>query len=346
MTRSSLALSVLAALGAAPVPAQQGPPSPAPELARLKLLEGSWEGSGTATMEPGKPSKWTSQSTSQWVLGGFFLQGDLTIQFEGGAPPLQFREYTGWDAENHRYANVAVNNEGEGNLKTLYFAADDTVVSLWRGIRDGKPYAMREVTKLQKDAATFTITLLPDQGPAMDVVTGSLKKVAKAKPTALEAALAMGAAHPEMAKVARMAGDYEVTGEMTMMPGAPAMKIHGKDSFRTLFGGAVVQQVTHGDPTGGFPAYEAHAYMTWSAADACYDVVFVSNMGELGLVQSRFDGGALVGLWSGLSMGKASTMRSITSLDKDGKVTRISCHCCTGDAPPMQNFSATYVQAK
>src|SRR5262249_9078737 len=152
------------------------------------------------------------------------------------------------------YANLAVNNEGNTELKTLYFQGDDTVVSLWRGVRDGKPYAMREVTKFQKDAATFTITMLPDQGPATDMVTGSMKRVAKAKPTAIEAALAMGTAHPEMAKVARLGGSYEVTGELVMMPGAPPMKIHGRDDFRTLFGGVVVQQVTHGDATGTFPA--------------------------------------------------------------------------------------------
>src|SRR5262249_37297787 len=55
---SVLAGSVLAALCAAPASAQQAPPTPAPELAKLKLLEGNWEGSGTAMMEPGKSSKW------------------------------------------------------------------------------------------------------------------------------------------------------------------------------------------------------------------------------------------------------------------------------------------------
>ncbi|HLQ39240.1 MAG TPA: DUF1579 family protein [Planctomycetota bacterium] len=347
MTRTAFVLSTLAALCAVPVLAQQGPPSPAPELGKLKMFEGSWEGSGTATMAPGQPpTKWTSQSTCQWVMGGFFLQEDLTIQFDGGMPPLQFREYTGWDAENHRYASVVVSNKGEGELATLTFPADDTLVSLTRGIHDGKPYAKREVTKFTKDAATFTITMLPDQGPAVDIVTGDLKRIAKAKPAALEAALAMATAQPQIARIARTAGEYEVTGEMTMMPGTPALKIHGRDSLRTLFGGAVLQQVTHGDPTGAFPAYESHCYFTWNPADACYDALFVSNMGEIGSMQARFEGDALVGTTSGLSMGKSSAMRSIWNLDKDGRLTKVVCHACMGDAAPMQCFSATYVPAR
>src|SRR5262245_36007085 len=93
LVKPSLPRLAVASVAAFSVPlAAQDMPKPAPELARLKALEGNWEGSGTVTPVPGQEGmKWTSKSTSSWVLGGFWLQTDMTIEFAGGSmPALQF----------------------------------------------------------------------------------------------------------------------------------------------------------------------------------------------------------------------------------------------------------------
>ena len=347
MNTSALLSLVSLSLLAATATSQDAPPKPAPELARLKAFEGHWEGSGTAMMGPGtEPTKWTSKSTYQWALSGFFLQADSSIQFEGGGPALRFREYLGWDGENKRYVDVSVSNSGEGVVSTLMFPSDDTMVSMTRYLRDGKTQIERAFVKFAKDEQRMTLSFLNEAGPSVDAIIGTFKRVQKTTPTGLEAVHGMGPAPAAMGTIAKMAGEYDFVGEMTMMPGTPAMKIKGRDSVRSLFEGAIVQVVTHGEPVGPFPAYEAHAYYAWNPCDKCYDIVMVSNMGEAGTMQTRLEGDKLVGVFAGLSMGKNSAAHMVMSLDKDGRPTKSVAHAILGASEPYKSFEASYTKVK
>ena len=98
----------------------QGAPQPAPQLQKLKVLEGHWQGSGTARMQAGAPAtKWKAVSTYQWVLGGFWLQCYTAVDFEGMAG-MRLREYMGWDGENQHYVNLAVGNTGDASLSNVH----------------------------------------------------------------------------------------------------------------------------------------------------------------------------------------------------------------------------------
>lgn len=336
-------VSLLTLLLCLPLAAQDGPPGPAPELAKLKPLAGHWEGSGTAIMDPSAPpSKWTAKVKSEWALGGHWLMSDTEIQFEEG-PTMRFREYMGWDRENQRYVNLAVNNMGEGVLGTPHFIGDDTMVLMMLNSREGTPQAERSVTKFGGDSQSFSITFLGPDGPASEGVSGKFKRVAKVEPTALAGAHALMPANPAMAKVARMAGRFEVAGEMIMAPGAPAMKIKGVDDVRTLFDGAIVQVTTTGTAEGMPGTYEAHGYYAWDDTDGAYEVLMVSNLGEVMKGEARFAGDdTLVQTVCGLRMGQPSVSRSVMHLDAKGHPTKVVNHSCIGTADPMQDFVATY----
>ena len=101
--RKTLAV-VVSLTAAAPLAAQAGPPSPAPELKRLDRLTGAFTGQGIVRMAAGaEPVAWTSHSTGQWTLGGHALEEQMSVTFEGGAiPPIRFRAFFGWDRETNR----------------------------------------------------------------------------------------------------------------------------------------------------------------------------------------------------------------------------------------------------
>jgi hypothetical protein len=346
MTRIRLVSFLPVLLAGLPLCAQEAP-TPAPELAKLKPFAGHWKGSGTATKQPGTPpTKWTADVKAEWALGNHWLMVDTGIAFASGEK-MRFREYMGWDRENQRYVTLTVNNAGEGVLSTPHFAGEDTMVVMMSMLRHGSPEAERIVTKYGPDAQSFAITFLGAEGAAADAVSGKFERVAKVEPQPLEAAGTLMPADPAMAKLARMAGRFEVAGELTMAPGAPPMKIKGMDVIRTLFDGAIVQVLTTGTAEGMPGTYEAHGYFVWDATNHCYKMLMVSNMGEVMAGETRFAGDdAVVQTFTGLRMGQPYAARSVLHLDADGKPRKAVNHPCIGTAEPMQDFTCTYQAVK
>jgi hypothetical protein len=112
---------------------------------------------------------------------------------------------------------------------------------------------------------------------------------------------------------------------------------------RTLFDGAIVQTETKGSAEGMPGAYEAHGYIAWNAADKCYRIVMVSNMGEVMAGDGRFAGDdKLIQIFTGLRMGQPCVARSVLQLDQDGRPVKVKNHSCMGDAEPMCDFVGTY----
>lgn len=324
-------------------------PTPSPELARLKPFVGHWHGEGTAVMEPGAPAtKWTGKVHSQWALSGFFLQTDTEIQFDGMPTAMRFREYLGWDRENKRYANLAINNMGEGALQTPHFVGDDTMLTLNVGLSPyGQPQCERVIAKFGGDEQSISIAFMTVEGVAADAVRGSFKRVKEVEPAALDATSAMMPANPHMAKLARTAGTYDFQGEMIFAPGMPATKITGRDVVRTLFDGAIVYVATTGSAEGSPAPYEAHGFYVWDPRENCYRILSVNNMGEIGSWETRLLGDdKLVAVHAGLHMGMPSTSRLVLHLDANGKMTKSANHACLGDGEPMRNFHGTYTLVK
>jgi len=327
--------------------AQEEMPAPATELKKLEGLIGHWQGSGTALMAPGsQPSKWTSQSTYAWSLGNHFVREDTIVAFSGMPQPMAFRCYYGWDREGGRYVNVMVSNSGEAKLVELQILADGTMLQFIPHQENGSNWIERARSKIDGDSMSMTIDFLMAEGPSAQIVTGSFERVDKVKATALDASAFEATPNEAMRKLARMAGTYSIDGNMVMMHGSPPMKITGTDKLSMLFGGNVLLTTTEGYAAGSTAKYEAENYFAWDPLRKCIVSVFVSNMGEVGSMESRFseDGKSLISTTAATYMGQPCAQRYVLELDADGKLTKGSGHCLIGTTAPYQSFSATYTK--
>ncbi len=339
----SLAL-MLVSLSTLVLASPQEMPKPAPELAKLKVFEGAWEGTGTAIMVPGMPeAKWTAQSTYAWVLDGFFLQADTSVAFEGMSDVMRFREFMGYDGENKRFVNLMVGNTGEVALTTLFFEGDDLLISMVPKTQEGRPLLERGLIKAGKDSMQMTMTFFGLDGPSRDGVKGTFKRVASAKPVPILEAKAIAPVSPEMHKLGRLVGNYEVAGGMTMMPGAPEMKIKGIDECVALFGGGVIQVQTKGAAEGMPGAYESLGFYGWRPDANRYIMSYISNMGDVGTMDAWLPSdNKIVAAMASLRMGMPFTSRMVMTLDVDGKVKSAASHSCIGEHDPIKDFWATY----
>lgn len=322
----------------------QDMPAPATELAQLKPLEGSWRGRGKATMMPGAPpADWTSSSTYQWVMGGFWLQCDTLIDF-GAMGSMRFREYLGWDGENKRFVNLAVNNMGEGLLAQAHLQGNEMVLMIPRLQPDGPATECARV-KFTADKMDMAISFLRVNGKATEDVTGTFEKVDGVDLPPLTAAKAMVPAAKEMAAMAKMAGRFDFAGQMIMAPGASPTKIRGRDTITSLFDGAVVMVETVGESDGG-PQYLAAGFYVWDHAEHRHKILSVDNMGMAMAGDAWLQGQSMVATFGGLRMGQPTMSRLVMTLDKDGGPAKIVGHSLVGEQPPVEDFSGTYTRAK
>jgi hypothetical protein len=325
--------------------AQEGPPAPSAELKAFEPLVGSWKGSGMVK-EPSGDSKWTAEGVCKWVLGNFWLQEDFAITFEGNPDPIVIRSYFGWDAENKRYVNLAVNNSGEVKLGEVEMLPDGTMLQMTQQHQNGLTYTERSLFQVQGDKMTHQIDLLMPQGPSLTMVDGTFHRVDSTLSIAMPKNTFMGVpVHDSMQKFARWVGVYAVQGEMVMMPGAPAMKIRGTDTYTMIQAGSVLHAHTEGEADGMPGKYEAETFLAWDEKRGCTVAGMISNMGEVGLLEHRWaPEGQLVGTMTGLYQGQPILARSVLSLDGNGCPKGMVSHCMSGIAAPFENFKATYTK--
>jgi len=342
---------VLFALALAPGAAAQDAPRPAPELRQLQPFAGSWEGSGDFH-EPApnggtQTTKWRASGSYEWCLDGFWLREDFRIDFDGMPVPMYHRSYLGWDGERRGFVKLAVSNAGEVALHDLSLLPDGSLLEMPLLHPEGAPMAMRSLFKVDGDTMVHTVDFLMPQGPALHAVDGRFRRLAK-KPDAVppqEAFMGM-TPHAEMRKLAAWAGSYDVEGTMTMAPGAPPMQITGTDSYAIWFGGTVLCGLTEGAAEGMPRKYLNESFFAWDAKKGCLVCGFVSNMGEVGLLEQRFtkDGKALVGTMAGTAQGEPVVQRGVAALDDKGRPASATCHMLSGTAAPLENFRATYTK--
>lgn len=329
----------------APLSAQEGMAGPAPELAKLKPMLGHWEGSGTATMPGAKgPSKWQSQSSYQWVLGGHFLQEETYVTFEGQEQPLTFRAFLGFDREQKRYVTVMASNTGEVTHQEMSILPDGAFVSIMRQLKQGLPVVERSRTRIDGDTSTFSIDTLSTDGAVQEMVKGTMKRVPKGRAHAAEATLAMVPAAEPMAKVARMAGTYAIDGSYVMDPSAKPMKMTGTSTIALIFGGTVLQ--VHETCKSDQGDYETWGFMAWDAEDGCYRNAMVDSMGMVGKMDGRFtaDGKAMIVTGSGTMGGVPTASRFVMELNDKGHLVRGVGHSLSGTDKPSECFTGTYTR--
>ncbi len=345
MFNKPLATLLPLVLFAAPVFCQETP-TPAPELQKLTGLLGNWEGEGTANFAPGAPpTAWRARGTYRQALGGFFLQEDFEIRFDGIPAPMVFRAYLGWDAEGKRYVTAVCNNAGEVGLHEVVMMPDGSMVQLMMQSQEGVPYAERSLLAVKGDTMTHSIDLMMAQGPSMGIVEGKFRRVDAPFDGSFDVPTWNGAKpHADIVKLNRMAGKYATKGEMVMAPGQPKTAIHGDDTFRTVFGDTLLYGETVGAAEGMPGEYRSHAFWGYDKKKDCARAIFVSNMGEVGEMEGRWVEDKFVSTMAGTMMGQPMVQRFVLEVDAKGAVTRGVGHAIIGTMPPFEGFAATYTK--
>lgn len=340
----SVRASLFAAVVLLPVAvAQQGMPEPAPELKKFAPMVGSWAGSGTASMGPGAPTKWTARGSYGWCLDGQFLQEDFEITFEGMSMPMVFRAYYGWDREHGRYVSAIANNAGVAELHEVYWLADGTMMQMMRQHQAGLPYAERTHARVVGEAMQTTIDVLMPEQASTQVVEGTLTRTDTAYTVDWKAKGWQGAMPaPELQQLLRSAGDYDVTGAVVMGPGLPEAKITGTDAFRGVFGDTLFHGSTIGSMEGTPGTYRGEVFWSFDAVRKCLHAVYVSNMGEVMAMDGWWVGDQLVSSFAGTMGGTPLVQQMVMSFDDEGRARDALSRSISGAGAPFESFRAKY----
>ena len=317
-------------------PAQ--PMKPSPEVQKFARFIGNFKGGGTLVMAPGgKSETWTATARTESILGGFFVQMDEAIQATG----MQFdlRTIYGWDAEEGEPISYAVTNMGPSPSQ-IRWLDDKTLVSTWHGTMDGKPYADRWVMTLDDKGYAFSMDRALGADPFFNHVKGRFDRVDKLEPQATPAAAAEPSA--EMKPLAAMIGDWRVTGKIDI----PLMKmdIAGDESIEWMYGGTVLAGRVKGDPDPMGLSYESQWYVTWDKEAGCYQQIFASNMGEVGMIEANLIDGNYVTTAARRMYGQPTVDRSVVEL-AGGGIKRVYADSIYGTGPATHSFEASYQRA-
>lgn len=330
-----------------PLVAQEGPPKPAPEVQKFAPMLGNWQGTGDATFGPGTPPvKWTAHGTYRWCLDGHWLQEDFRLTFEGAPNPLVLRSYYGWDRESQRHVALLASNNGQVHLNEVVFLPDGTMLQITHMHQEGLPYSERSRFKVDGDKLTHSIDLLMPEGPSLTIVDGRFTRADKAFDGAWETKpfedVAPTAA---MVQFGKSAGEYRLAAEYVMVPGAPAVKITGTDTFRSVFGGTVMYGTSAGTAEGMPGQFRGDVFWAWDAAQKCLVAAYVGNMGEVAKMSGWFaKDGKLITTHGGTQGGEPMVSRMVMEMDADGRPTKVVAHTLLGDKGPFESYRATYTR--
>ncbi len=93
-------------------------PKPGPEVKKLDYFLGTWAVDGTIAQGPwGAGGKFTSNDTSEWMPGGFFLEGhsDFKMPPEVGGEG-KATSYMGYDSDQNVYTYDEFNSQGRREI--------------------------------------------------------------------------------------------------------------------------------------------------------------------------------------------------------------------------------------
>jgi hypothetical protein len=356
MRTSPLPASVLLLLLAAapPLPGQGDPPAAGAvdPLAPFERLIGNWAGSGTVRLAGGEPMPWRSRSTTKKVLGGRFVQTEMRIDIAGG-PALVLRSYYGFDPSLGRLISYTLGSNGEFKGSDLVSWIDDTtLVNVVASSEGGVPGVSRSVIRLTPEGQDYRLETAVGTAGFAPIVEGKLQHAEEEyaiSDAEWAAPLIPGTPVPEpMQRLSRMSGEYRMTGEFSMAPGADAMKISGRERIDPVFGGNALRLVVRGDPVPGAEgtaAYEGLAFLVWDSTRSCFREFWMNNMGETSVQELRFVGDdRLVTTQSRLQSGEPEATRGTLRLDETGAIVHVSMDRMSAGHQPERAFFGDYTK--
>ena len=352
-TRALAASAALLVTGSTLALAQEGAPTPAPELQNYAPWVGEWHGKGTARMNVEDPEMaWTSTNVYAWILGGHVLQETTEIRFpEYDIPSMQFMTFFCYDAQTKEHRSFGVENSGGATISTVHWI-DGVVTSTNQGVENGAPFTDHWITQMKKGAIEFTGHRMLGSGAPYTHVQGTMVRVdaddSKSTPKAKPAEAGMTKPSAPMLRLAKMAGNYRLDGSMVPLPGMPALPITARTEVKLLFGGTVCEMRDFGDPIDGVPGpnYEGVHYMCWDANKQLYTHFGLNNMGEGGEAPAVWIDNTLVFTTSQPLRGIPAAYRTMMRVNDEGQLIESLGDMLGGTSDAETVFKAKYTPAK
>jgi hypothetical protein len=335
-------------------PAPQGAPdmaamlTPAPQLKKLAPMLGHWLGGGDYTAEAGQaPMPWKSKAIYDWTHGGHWMRERMEISMGPGMPPMQWTAYMGWDRSQGCFVSYAYINTGEIAKTQLKVTDDGRVFSGRAHLVQGQFRSEHSVATYGANVMSFKSYMAVDGGESFLHVQGKYDKVEPFEMEATKAFLPMGDAscRDHIRKITKIAGKYRMDGKWRMTPEAEPMPVGGDVTIERLYQGAMLHMTSTGEPAPGSSwVYEDTGVVGWSAAEGCYVLFFVSNMGEAAWMRGAYDAkNKRISFFSThKEMGELTSMRSHMQLGDDGSVTSFGSVQLKGSAAAFVPFEASY----
>jgi hypothetical protein len=151
-TMATLVATILV-VGVSPARAQHPMPKPAPEMAALKVFDGSWTCEGyvpAGPMGPGGKTKGTVKSGTD--LGGFWQSGIVKSSM-ANMPEFEGEFHMTYDAANKNYVMLWVDNMGGWARATSSGWQSDTILFTGDSFMGGKRLGSRDTFVKSSDGS-------------------------------------------------------------------------------------------------------------------------------------------------------------------------------------------------
>ena len=154
MARTIALLFLLAFCSATAMQAQAPAPKPDPELKKLSVLVGHWTWEGEYKPGPlGPGGKFTNEQTCRMILGGFFLQCQISGKLAGAE--TRSLEIDGYDPVNKNFSTEGYSGDGSRWSGVITIAGNTwTWADMWAVA--GKQYWYKGTFVLAPDLASGT----------------------------------------------------------------------------------------------------------------------------------------------------------------------------------------------
>ncbi|MHC5063131.1 MAG: DUF1579 family protein [Planctomycetota bacterium] len=343
-----LALSLLALCISTPdTNAQEDPTGPAKEQARFHKLIGHWQGTGEFRLAPGAPaSEWTTVSTARSILGGHFVQEDVSIDFGEYAPnPFILRNYYGYDKESKKWMMHSFDNMGGSTVSEVLWE-DDKMLMGKSTTELGQLLIEHSVRTLEDDSYTLEIRRAVGSGESFVHSFGMFERQEVADASFSKDMPAFMPPAEQMSKLNNWVGSFRMEGWMIMSPDMPKMDIKATETMGMIFGGTALEIELVGDPIPGVGGYEGRGVILWSALDQCYKNIVIDSSGKATMMNGNWVGDDFV-VGIGKTEGRIPMAAQTTvKCDADGTPKSVTEYRIAGSGAPLHSFQGTYVEKK
>jgi len=340
-----LLATTAAALALAPSGAAQMPGPPA-QMDRFEPFLGNWVGSGTFAPMPGVEAEWSSRSTVERILGGYFVQEDMVVETGMGAP-FVFRTLYSWDAARKQYVYATFSNMEGARTGDMYFTPEGAMVNMASGVEDETVYTEQWTTVINGDSSTTTAWRSENGGPFRKFLEGTMQRGGDGcREIPASAGLVLAPAPDVMAALTDELGTWHFEGRVEPMPGMPMMEISGREEIRAILGGLVHWSDIHGDPMPGAPPnFHGQVYTGWSSRANCLLFVSVDNFGGWTVEKGWLQGTRTVLTGSGVLFGLPYVTRTII-VHEDQDTLHMTSERLASTMPLSTAFTAEFTRVK